>query len=386
MAIQPAEKKAIVVVTSLYLVRMLGLFSVLPVLSIYGLELLGANLFLLGLALGLYGLTQAIFQIPFGWASDRFGRKPVLLAGFTVFALGSCICAMASSIEWLLIGRAIQGAGAVSSVLLALLADTTKPEHRTIAMAIIGISIGLSFGLSVVVGPLIADSFSLQGVFVFSLILGLIALALCLFSVKEPEKQKMTVNPSIKSVLFDTDLARLNFSIFTLHFLQMCIWVAVPGILLTELGFSVDKHWMIYLIAVGGGFILMAPFMRRWDKLGKTYLSILVAIGAVFVATLSMSQVSGYHFFLLGLVLFFWGFNLLEATLPSTLTKLVSPGAKGTASGIYSTCQFIGVFLGGVAGGWVVQNIGTVFVFYVAAGFCLLWLLVMSARKLNLAA
>ena len=387
MAFQPQEKQALGLITSLYLVRMLGLFMVLPILTLYGMELSRSTPFMLGLALGVYGLTQAIFQIPFGWASDRFGRKPLLLLGFSIFVLGSFVCAYASSVEMLIVGRAIQGAGAVSGVLLALLADSTSPENRTISMAVIGISIGLSFGISVVMGPVIASYFKLYGVFIFAAILGGIALAIASLKLKEPEASEVSGArerkvPALKQTLLNFQLFRLDLSIFSLHFLQMCIWVAVPGVLITELGFNLDSHWMVYLIAVGGGFILMAPFMRFWDKRKKTSISIRVAIVAIFLSVLSMSQVDQYHFFLLGLVLFFWGFNLLEATLPSTLTKVAEPSAKGTATGVYSTCQFAGVFFGGVAGGWMMSSYGAVQVFYFSGAICVLWLLLMLAKRL----
>lgn len=390
MAFQPQEKKALGLITSLYLVRMLGLFMVLPIIGLYGADLTGATPFLLGLALGIYGLTQALFQIPFGWASDRFGRKPVLLIGFAIFILGSLVCALSSSVEMLLLGRAIQGAGAVSAVLLALLADLIRVENRTTSMAVVGVSIGLSFGISVVLGPVIASFYQLQGVFVFSCLLGSAAFLIAALRIQQPVQEPVqefgvrnsSEAPSLKTVLLNPDLARLDFSIFALHFLQMFIWVAVPGVLLAELEFSLDRHWLVYLIAVGGGFILMAPFMRFWDKRGKTNTSVRVAIIAILVAVLSMSKIEAYYFFILGLVLFFWGFNLLEATLPSALTKIADSKSKGTATGVYSTCQFLGVFFGGTAGGWILTSYGATEVFYFAAILCSVWLLIMAIRRL----
>ena len=385
MAFEVHEKKALGLITSLYLVRMLGLFMVLPIMSIYGMELKGASPFLLGIALGIYGLTQALFQIPFGWASDRFGRKPMLVIGFSIFVLGSLICALSSSIELLLLGRAIQGGGAVSAVLLALLADSTRNENRTLSMAVIGISIGLSFGLSVVLGPAVASLYKLQGVFVFTCVLGLVALALAIWKIDEPHARERPESFDIRMAVSNFDLLRLDLSIFALHFLQMCIWVAVPGVLISKLGINLDSHWLVYLIAVGGGFLLMAPFMRLWDKQGKTHRSLTAGIVALLIAVLSMSQVEQYHFFLLGLVLFFWGFNLLEATLPSALTKIADPKYKGSASGVYSTCQFAGVFFGGVVGGWLLANFGPIQVFQFSAAICVLWLGFMSFRKVLVA-
>ena len=383
MAFQSQEKSALGLITSLYLVRMLGLFMVLPIISIYGTTLTGASPFLLGLALGVYGLTQALFQIPFGWASDKFGRKPVLLIGFGIFVFGSLVCALSNSIEMLLIGRAIQGAGAVSAVLLALLADLIRPENRTTSMAVIGVSIGLSFGISVVIGPIIASFSGLQGVFIFSCLLGVAAFLIAVWKIKEPGQGHRVARPSVKSVLVNPDLLRLDFSIFALHFLQMFIWVAVPGVLVNELGLSLDQHWWVYLMTVGGGFILMAPFMRMWDKRGQTNSSVRAAILVIVVALLAMSKIDAYYVFIFGLLLFFWGFNLLEATLPSALTKVVDPKLKGTASGVYSTCQFMGVFLGGTAGGWILLKYSAVGLFYFAAFLSAIWLIVMGARKLS---
>jgi len=383
MAFETQEKSALGLITSLYLVRMLGLFMVLPVIAVYGQALSGASPFLLGLALGVYGLTQALLQIPFGWASDKFGRKPILLIGFAIFIIGSLVCALSNSIEMLLIGRAIQGAGAVSAVLLALLADLIRPENRTTSMAVVGVSIGLSFGISVVIGPIIASFYQLQGVFVFSCLLGVAAFLIAAWKIQEPEVRNRQERPSVWSVLANPDLLRVDFSIFALHFLQMFIWVAVPGVLIDELGLTLDRHWWVYLMTVGGGFILMAPFMRYWDKRGQTNTSIRVAILTIAVAALAMSKIDVYHFFILGLLLFFWGFNLLEATLPSALTKIADPKLKGTASGVYSSCQFMGVFLGGTAGGWILLRHGAAEVFYFATGLSLVWLIVMMVRKLS---
>lgn len=379
MAFQVAEKKALSLITCLYIVRMLGLFMVLPIISVYGDQLTGATPFLLGLALGIYGLSQAILQIPFGRMSDKFGRKPMLVIGFLLFCLGSWLCSVSNSIEMLLLGRALQGAGAVSAVLLALVADSIEEKNRTISMAVIGISIGVSFGLSVVLGPVIAATYQIQGVFLFSLVLGFLALLLVLFLVPSTsnsvEHMRTGSNrSSLSSVLFDPDLFRLDFSIFSLHFLQMCIWVVVPGVMVSELNLAAESHWVVYLIVVGGGFILMAPFLRMWDRQGKVKLSMQIATGVLLLALILMSQVDHFYLFMLGLLLFFWGFNLLEATLPSAVTKVANADAKGTATGVYSTYQFAGVFFGGAFGGWLLSVYTPVVVFYVAAVLAVLWL------------
>ena len=370
------EGKSLSVISVLYLIRMLGLFMVLPVLSLYATELSGASPLLIGFALGIYGLTQAFLQIPFGWASDKFGRKPMLAFGFLLFIVGSLVCSTASSIEVLILGRALQGAGAVSAVLLALISDLIAEKNRTMAMAIIGISIGLSFGLSVILSPLIANAFNgLTGIFYLSAILGFIALLMivCLIPKPSEHKPRRQTSHSLTAVL-TPDLLRLDFGIFALHFIQMCIWVAVPGILLGHLGLAIENHWVIYLTTVGGGFIAMMPFLRFWDKRGQTKQSILIAITAILLALVTMAQMPSYVIFITGLLLFFWGFNLLEATLPSRVTRVAGANSKGTASGVYSSCQFLGVFFGAAAGGWIMGDFGVHAVFYLSAILTLVWL------------
>jgi len=383
MPFSKQELTALKTIASLYLVRMTGLFMVLPVLSLYGQNLEGATPLLLGFALGVYGLAQAILQIPFGMASDRFGRKSLLVLGFFLFVFGSVICANAESVYILILGRLLQGAGAVSSVLLALVSDQIDPQNRTISMAVIGVTIGISFGVSVIAGPLVASYFGgLDAIFYVNVALGILALLLIIFFVGESAAETVTRTSrgSLGSVL-TPDLLRLDLGIFCLHFMQMCIWVSVPGMLLGQLGIAVEKHWIIYLASVGGGFIFMAPFMRIWDKRGQTRRAILVAISVCGLSMLIMGLGKVQIVFLLGLFLFFWGFNLLEATLPSTVTKVASNANKGAATGVYSTCQFLGVFVGGVSGGWLVSVFDSHAVFYVSAVISLVWLLLTLPGK-----
>jgi MFS family permease len=383
MPFSKQELTALKTIASLYLVRMTGLFMVLPVLSLYGQNLEGATPLLLGFALGVYGLAQAVLQIPFGMASDRFGRKSLLIIGFFLFIFGSVICANADSVHILILGRILQGAGAVSSVLLALVSDQISAQNRTTSMAVIGVTIGISFGISVIIGPLIASYLGgLSAIFYLNVVLGILALLMILLFVSEPAAESVTRTSrgSLRSVLIP-DLLRLDLGIFSLHFMQMCIWVSVPGMLLGQLGIAVEKHWIIYLAAVGGGFIFMAPFMRMWDKRGQTRRAILVAISVCGISMLLMGAGKAQIVFLFGLFLFFWGFNLLEATLPSTVTKVASTANKGAATGVYSTCQFLGVFIGGVTGGWLVSVFDSSAVFYVSAVISLVWLLMMLPWK-----
>ena len=378
MAFGPEERKTLALIASLYLVRMLGLFMVLPVLSLFGENLYGATPFLVGMALGIYGLTQAIFQIPFGWASDRFGRKPMLLLGFALFVIGGLICAASDSIYVLLLGRAVQGAGAVSAVLLALLADKTTDQQRTTAMAIVGATIGVSFGLAVILGPAVANAVGLSGLFIFTSVLGLLAFGMVLFAVTGAGRpSRVSQKGSVVAIMKDVSLLRLDISIFSLHFLQMCIWVAVPAILLNQLTVPLENHWLIYLATVGGGFVLMLPYMRKADKRGQVEHAMRVAISVLAISLLCLSFSWSKWLFFGGLLAFFWAFNLLEATLPSALTRAVDPSVKGTASGVYSTCQFLGAFLGGTFGGWLVGFPNSAVIFYFSACFAVFWLCLM---------
>ena len=375
MGFSRAEIRSLILIASLYLVRMLGLFTVLPVLSLQGLGLDGATPVLLGLALGVYGLTQAMLQIPFGWASDRWGRKPLLLFGFSLFLLGSLMCSQADDIWILVAGRALQGAGAVSAVLLALIADRIESPNRTLAMAFIGVSIGLAFAISMVIGPVIASVWGLSGLFDISTVFALTAMVAILLWVREPDRTTLVRSRQNYWVRLSPTISRLNLSIFMLHFLQMCIWVAVPGVLLEQLGLAIDQHWLVYLVAVGGGFLLMAPFMRIWDRKGMTRQAILVAIVVLCLATLLLSQSQSFSLFMFGLFSFFWGFNLLEATLPSALTRAAPEEQRGVATGVYSTCQFLGTFCGGILGGWLLAGYGSQMVFAVGGVFGACWLL-----------
>ncbi len=382
MALSQAEKKFLGSIAFLYLIRMLGLFMVLPVLSIYGAELPGATTVKLGVAMGVYGLTQACLQIPFGWLSDKYGRRPVLMFGFILFVIGSLMCAQAETVDLLILGRAVQGAGAVSAVLIALVADHIDERNRTMAMALVGISIGVSFGMSIVFGPLVATYGGLSGIFGASITLGLLACVI-VFLLSEREPPRRTV-PAKDPVVVSPNLLRLDLGIFILHFMQMCIWVAVPDILIENLGIPLDTHWVLYLSVVGGGFILMAPFMRFWDRRGQAKRSILVAGAVCCISMLLMSHTHSYALFVSGLLLFFWGFNLLEATLPSTLTKSAVPGSEGAAAGLYSSCQFLGVFAGGAVGGLVLSWYGTQSLFYLSAALSLVWCAaVLPARGLG---
>lgn len=377
-----SERRAISGLAGLYASRMLGLFMVLPVLALYADELAGATPLLIGLALGIYGLTQACLQIPFGWLSDRFGRKRMIVIGLLLFGLGSVVAALADSISGIIIGRALQGSGAVAAVIMALLADQTREQVRTLAMAAIGLSIGLSFALAMVLGPWLAARTGLASVFWFTALLTLVGLlVLWRWVPAAPRRLKhrdvgMDLR-QLRHVITRPDLWRLDVSIFALHLVLMAIFVAVPFRLL-EAGIGVERHGMAYLAIMGAAFVLMLPLVIIAEKYQHMKLICLLAVGAITLslAALGLLVADGRGLFV-WLLVFFTGFNLLEATLPSMLSKLAPAGAKGTAMGVYSTGQFLGAFLGGTLGGFLAHHWGLDAVFFGSACLALLWWVVM---------
>lgn len=368
----------------LYASRMLGLFMVLPVLALYATDYSGSNTLLIGLALGVYGITQGLLQIPFGLVSDRIGRKPVILVGMLLFLLGSLIAATADSISGIILGRALQGAGAVASAIMALLTDLTREEYRVRAMAAVGGSIGVSFAVAMVSGPWVAAHWGLSGVFWITAGLSLCGILVVLFVVPSPASPKahaarevLPIPGLLKATLCDRELLRLDFGIFTMHMVQMACWVSVPVILETLFQFDRQQHWWLYLTTMGLGFISIVPLVILAEKRRKMKSVFVfgVAILAMAEYTLAMTQT---HFivFAFGLLLFFMAFNLLEACLPSLVSKAAAGGSKGTAMGIYSSSQFLGAFVGGAGGGWLVHNYGLQSVFWFSLVMALVWLVV----------
>lgn len=377
-----SERRAISGLAGLYASRMLGLFMVLPVLALYADTLQGATPLLIGVALGIYGLTQATLQIPFGLLSDRIGRKRVIAMGLLIFALGSVVAAMADSIGGVILGRALQGSGAVAAAIMALLADQTREQVRTVAMATIGLSIGVSFAIAMVAGPWLAAWAGLAGVFWFTALLTLVSLVV-LWRWVPPAPRRLRHRDvgmdrqQFKRVITRPDLWRLDLSIFALHLVLMAIFVAVPFRLL-DAGVAIEHHGLAYLAIMALSFIAMVPLVIVAEKRQRMKLMCLLAIGAIAVSLsglgLPLSQ-GGWLF--LWLFVFFTGFNLLEATLPSMLSKLAPAGAKGTAMGVYSTSQFLGAFLGGTLGGLLASVWGLNAVFIGCAVLALLWWLAM---------
>ena len=371
------ERRSVTSLALLYNFRMLGLFMVLPLLALYAIDFEGATPTLIGIALGAYGLTQACLQIPFGWLSDRVGRKPVIIGGLLIFAFGSIVAALADSIYGIILGRALQGAGAIASSVMALVADLTRPEQRTKAMAIVGASIGLAFALALVLGPLVAGFGGLEAVFGFTAFLALCGIAIVTWQIPDPPRTGIThtevgARPGLMGLsLRNPTLLRLDAGIFTLHFVLMA-----PGVLEGAIGVGREQHWQVYLPAVLLSVLGILPLRRLAEKGGRPHLVFLGSIGLLFLSLALLGLVREPWLFYAALWLFFVGFNYMEAVLPSMVSKAVDPGGKGTALGIFSTAQFLGIFAGGAAGGWVLEQYGVIGITELCLGLIALWFLV----------
>lgn len=381
-----SEIRVVATLSLLYVFRMLGLFMVFPVMMIFGQEYTGATPFLLGLALGGYGLTQALFQIPLGLMSDIFGRKPIILLGLLLFALGSVVAAMSESVWGLLIGRALQGSGAIASAVMAMVGDLTSEQNRTRAMAMIGVSIGLSFSLAMVLGPALAAFGGLSAIFWVSSILALVGIVILYALVPTPPRshspsyESLAIPSLFSAALKNPDLLRLNTGIFALHFILTATFVVVP-MAFENAGLAVTQHWYYYLPIMVVAFLGMLPFIYIAERRRKLKTVFLATIGVLILAQVILGLADELWVWVLGLLVFFGAFNLLEATLPSLISKQSPAGGKGTAMGIYSTCQFLGTSLGGVVGGISYQWWGINSVFVVCGVVCLTWLVVAARMR-----
>ena len=371
------EARAVSGLAGLYGLRMLGLFMVLPVLPLLLEDFNQATPLAIGLAVGIYGFTQALLQLPFGLLSDHFGRKPLIYLGLAIFALGSLVAALADSLWLIILGRALQGMGAIASVIMALLADLTRDEKRTQAMATVGISIGLAFIAAMALGPWLAGWLGLSGIFWLTSVLSLLGMLVLWRWVPTPARARKHYDAGIDlsqlgPVASNPQLLRLDLSILLLHLVLTGIFIAVPGLLM-EAGWQLVQHGWIYLTSMLLGFFAMIPLIIYGEK--KRKMKTVLLLGFILLA--SGLFIMGWHSWglLLGLFVFFTGFNLLEASLPSLVSKQAPVVAKGTAMGIYSTSQFLGAFLGGVLGGWLLGWLGAEGVLLGAAGLTLLWVL-----------
>jgi predicted MFS family arabinose efflux permease len=379
-ALTASERRAAAGLAGIYGLRMLGLFLILPVFALYAHDLEGATPLLVGVAIGAYGLTQAMLQIPFGMLSDHIGRKPVIYGGLAIFVLGSVIAALATTIEGVILGRVIQGAGAVSAAVTALTADLTRDEVRTRAMAGIGASIGLAFGLALVLGPAIARVSGLSGVFWATGLLAFGGILILWLVVPNPDRRSIhrdaePVAGQLLGVLRDGQLLRTDFGIFSLHVLMTALFLIIPKTIV-DAGVPADHHWTVYLPVLLASLVGMIPFIVLAEARGLIKPVFLGAI-ATLGATAAGFALWGARLvpLLILLALFFTAVNLVEALLPSIVSKIARAGAKGTAMGVYSTSQFFGAFLGGTLGGAVHQAFGAAWVAAFAALCALLWLL-----------
>jgi MFS family permease len=383
----PVELRATAGLAGIYGLRMFGMFIILPVFAFYAEDLPGGNNYLLvGIALGAYGLTQAILQIPFGWLSDRIGRKPVIYLGLILFAIGSFIAASATDIYWVIFGRIIQGAGAISAAVMALAADLTREEHRTKAMAAIGMTIGTTFAVSLIAAPALNNLIGVPGIFTMTGVLALLAMGVVYKIIPDPLVSRFHSDTEasagrFRNVLRNPELLRLNFGVFALHAVLMALWLVVP-LSLRQAGLAADQHWQIYLPVLLISMLLIIPAIIYAEKKAK-----LKPVFTIAVALLLVSQV------LLGLTLdsvwgtaaallvFFAAFNLLEASLPSLISKIAPVGAKGTAIGVYSSVQFLGAFTGATAGGYLYGTHGGSALFAFCGILLALWLVLAATMK-----
>lgn len=375
------ERRATFGLAIIFAFRMLGLFMILPVFSLYAEQLPGATHELIGIAIGIYGLTQAFLQIPFGTLSDYWGRKPIITIGLSLFALGSIIAALSHTIIDIIVGRALQGAGAVGSTIMAFVADLTRDENRTKAMGTIGLVIGFSFSFAMVMGPILQGWFDVPGIFWLSGLLAIAAIVI-LFTLV-PRASSITFHADaeaepgqILAVLCDKQLLRLNTGIFFQHAILTAIFIAIPIILTRLLSISISKQWIIYLPILFLSLFITVPLIIISEKKRLLKPFFIGAIGVIVLTQLSLAFAYGSLIAVnISLLLFFSAFNFLEASLPSLISKLAPINNKGTAMGIYSSSQFLGIFCGGLLGGWLYgrYHISGVFVGCVIMAVC--WLL-----------
>jgi len=384
--LSPPERRAALGLSGIYAVRMLGLFMIMPVFAIYAEDLEDVTPLLVGLAIGIYGLTQATLQVPLGMLSDRIGRKPVIVGGLLIFALGSVVAALSTTIEGVILGRAIQGSGAIAAAVMALAADLTREENRTKVMAVIGLSIGLAFSLALVAGPILHEWVGVEGIFWITAGLALVAIAIVVGLVPRPVSTRLRrdtgiVGSAIREIARDLELARLDFGVFVLHAVLTANFVVIPGIMRDQLGLPVVHHWWIYLPVLLVSFMLMLPFIIIGEKRRVMKPVVVGAVALLALSELSLAYTGSVWTLTLSMLAFFGAFNLLEASLPSLVAKRSPPDKKGTAMGMFSTGQFLGAFVGGALGGELMGMGGGTAVFWGGAALIGVWWLVAATMQ-----
>ncbi len=382
-----AEIRAGASLAGVFGLRMLGLFFILPVFVLHAPQLAGGdNLTLVGIALGIYGLTQGLLQIPFGIASDRWGRKPVIYVGLVIFAAGSFLAAVAGDIWTAIAGRSLQGAGAISSVVMALAADLTREQHRTKVMAMIGSMIGFTFALSLVAAPVLYRHIGMGGLFVIIGVLALAAMGVVKTLVPDPPSAapRTAGKPAATGgggIFVERELLRLHAGIFVLHFVLYAMFIVLPAMIVGA-GLVLSAHWQLYLPVVLGSFLLMVPAVLYADRRNQSK-PVMICCVAVLALVLAAFALAGAGIAVLaGLLLaFFAVFNVLEALLPSLVSRLAPTHARGAAIGVYNTAQTLGLFFGGLGGGWIAERFGASVVFGTCAALALAWLVIAAGMQ-----
>jgi len=378
---KPQEFRAAAALAAVFSVRLLGLFMIYPVFAAYAGTLAGANPYLIGEALGIYGLSQGLLQIPFGLLSDRVGRKVMIVLGLVLFGAGSAVAAISATIGGVIIGRALQGAGAVGSVILALVADLTGEDSRTTAMAMVGITIGASFLVALLAGPVVANFIGVAGIFWLMVALALVGIAITQFVVPSPPRLRVhrdaeAVPALLGAVLRNRELLRLDIGIFALHAMLTASFLVVPDLLRGTVGVAVHDQWIVYLPVLLVSIAAMVPAIIVAEKYRRMKGVFIGAVMTLVASQIMLFYGSGDVFVLLAaLIVFFSAFNVMEASLPSLISKVAPPDVKGTAMGVYSSLQFLGIFVGGVIGGMAHQHGGSPGVFVLTTVLAVIWLI-----------